>query len=69
MIDLWWEEAERNHVLPLDNRPFADFVFDRPDTVPERSTYVYWPGTGMVSEEAAVNVRVARPRDHRARRR
>ena len=30
MVELWWEEAERNHVLPLDNRPFADFVFDRP---------------------------------------
>ena len=65
MIELWWQEAERNHVLPLDNRPFADFVFDRPDTVPERSTYVYWPGTGMVSEEAAVNVRFATTRSPR----
>jgi arylsulfatase A-like enzyme len=61
MIDRWWQEAERNNVLPLDNRPFADFVFERPASVPERARYVYWPGTGMVSEEAAVNVR---NRDH-----
>ncbi len=61
MVDRWWREAERNHVLPLDNRPFADFVFDRPSAVPERATYTYWPGTGMVSEEAAVNTR---SRDH-----
>ena len=37
MVERWWEEAERNHVLPLDNRPFADFVFDRPSAVPERA--------------------------------
>jgi arylsulfatase A-like enzyme len=61
MIERWWEEAERNNVLPLDNRPFAEFVFDRPDSVPERATYVYWPNTGMVSQEVAVNVR---NRDH-----
>jgi arylsulfatase A-like enzyme len=61
MVERWWQEAERNHVLPLDNRAFADFVFNRPSAVPERATYVYWPGTGMVSEEAAVNTR---NRDH-----
>jgi arylsulfatase A-like enzyme len=61
MVEQWWREAERNNVLPLDNRPFSDFVFNRPPAVPERSTYVYWPGTGMVSEEAAVNTR---NRDH-----
>ncbi|GIU88305.1 MAG: arylsulfatase [Acidimicrobiia bacterium] len=64
MIDRWWAEAERYQVLPLDNRPFADFVFSRPATVPERSRYVYRPGTQMVSEEAAVNVR---NRDHTVR--
>jgi arylsulfatase len=61
MVERWWQEAERNQVLPLDNRPFAEFVFNRPSAVPERATYVYWPGTGMVSEEAAVNTR---SRDH-----
>jgi arylsulfatase len=58
---LWWREAERHQVLPLDNRAFADFVFERPPVAPAREKYVYWPGTGMVSEAAAVNVR---SRDH-----
>ena len=62
MVERWWEEAERNHVLPLDNRPFSEFVFNRPSAVPRpRATYVYWPGSGMVSEESAVNMR---NRDH-----
>jgi arylsulfatase len=61
MIERWWQEAERNQVLPLDNRAFADFVFNRPSSAPPRATYVYWPHTGMISEEAAVNTRA---RDH-----
>ena len=61
MIERWWDEAERNQVLPLDNRAWSDSVFGKPLLVPERDTYVYWPATGMVSEEAAVNVR---NRDH-----
>jgi arylsulfatase len=57
MIDLWWHEAERFKVLPLDNAPF-DRVFgeDRPNHG-DRARYVYWPNTGPVTEEAAVNVR------------
>jgi arylsulfatase len=53
----WWEEAERYQVLPLDNRPFSEFVLGRPEAVPPRSTYVYRPGTSMVPEPAAVNLR------------
>ena len=41
MIELWWAEAERNNVLPLDNRPFSDLVFLRPTGLPPRSRYVY----------------------------
>ena len=29
MIERWWEEAERHQVLPLDNRPFSELVFQR----------------------------------------
>lgn len=57
MVERWWQEAERYNVLPVDNRAFAEFVFQRPPIAPERDRYVYWPRTGMVSEEAAVNVR------------
>ena len=57
LVDLWWREAEKNQVLPLDNRPFSDLVFGRPTGLPARSRYVYRPGLPMVPEHAAVNVR------------
>jgi arylsulfatase A-like enzyme len=57
MVDRWWEEAERNQVLPLDNRPFSEMVFGRPSPVRERARYTYWPGRHAVPETVAVNVR------------
>lgn len=57
MVDRWWEEARRHGALPLDNRPFSELVFARPRTVPERGRYVYYPGTALVPEMVAVNVR------------
>jgi arylsulfatase len=57
MIDLWWSEAEKHQVLPLDANPFGViFNEDRP-YVPSRHRYEYRPGTGPVPEGAAVNVR------------
>ena len=56
MVDRWWEEAERHQVLPLDNRPFSELVFERPGVAP-RSRYTYWPGRAPVPESVAVNVR------------
>ena len=57
MVDRWWEEAERNQVLPLDNRPFSELVFERTSSVPPRAQYTYWPGRAPVPESVAVNVR------------
>jgi arylsulfatase len=57
MIERWWVEAERNQVLPLDNRPFSELVFDRVSSVPPRARYTYWPGRAPVPESVAVNVR------------
>jgi arylsulfatase len=57
LIDLWWSEAERHQVLPLDNRPFSELVFDRPIGVPPRHRYVYRPFTAMVPERMAVDVK------------
>ncbi len=57
MVELWWSEAERYQVLPLDNAPF-DLVFgEAADRHRRRTRYVYRPGTGPVSEAVAVNVR------------
>jgi arylsulfatase len=57
MVDTWWQEAERNEVLPIDNRPFSAFVFERPGSLPARHRYIYYPGPLAVPEPAAVNVR------------
>lgn len=57
MIDRWWDEAERNQVLPIDNRPFSELVFQRPHAVAPRQRYRYWPGRMPVPESVAVNVR------------
>jgi arylsulfatase len=57
LVERWWAEAERNQVLPLDNRPFSELVFDRVSSVAPRSSYTYWPGRSPVPESVAVNVR------------
>jgi hypothetical protein len=41
MIDTWWQEADRNQVLPLDNRPFSELVFQRTSSVAPRARYTY----------------------------
>ena len=64
MIDLWWREARRFGVLPLDNRAFSELVFERPHAIPPRARYVYRPNGAMVPEAVAANVR---NRDHAIR--
>ena len=62
MVERWWAEAERNQVLPLDNRPFSELVFGRPPRSRPRARYMYWPGRAPVPESVAVNVRGPAPR-------
>jgi arylsulfatase A-like enzyme len=57
LVRMWWAEAERNNVLPLDNQPFSDMVFLRPTGLAPRSRYVYRPGTAEIPESVAVNIR------------
>ena len=58
LIDAWFEEAEANNVLPLDDRSAAELLgLERPSTEPPRERYVYYPGTAPVPEGVAVNVR------------
>jgi arylsulfatase len=61
LVDLWWHEARRNDVLPLDNRPLAALLSPRPHRHRDREQYVYWPNGAVVPESVAVNVR---NRDH-----
>jgi arylsulfatase len=57
LIDMWWREARRYQVLPLDNRPFEAIFGNDPTALPARDRYVYYPATAPVPESAAVNVR------------
>ena len=65
LIDLWWAEAERNHVLPLDNRPAVAILEPPPTGIPERTRYVYRPGGARVPEDVAVERARPEPSRHR----
>lgn len=57
LIKLWFEEAEANLVLPLDDRSPQQANIERPTEEPPRDVYVYYPGTAPVPEACAVNIR------------
>ncbi len=58
LIKLWDEEAEKNFVLPLDDRTAVQLLgIERPKSEPPRERYIYYPGTEPVPEGVAVNVR------------
>ncbi|MEY2423671.1 MAG: hypothetical protein QOI95_3738 [Acidimicrobiaceae bacterium] len=56
LVALWWEQAERYNVLPLDNRPIAALLAPR-RPFSNHARYVYWPGGSIVPEGVTVNVR------------
>ena len=58
MIATWWEEAERNSVLPLVEGSFADMInaSQEADSDGEpRTAYVYRPHTAPVHEDVCPN--------------
>ena len=58
LIDTWFEEAEKNKVLPLDDRSAAEILtIERPSQEPPRDRYIYYPHTAPVPEGVAVNIR------------
>jgi arylsulfatase A-like enzyme len=58
LIKAWFEEAEKNFVLPLDDRnAIAVLTTPRPTEEAPRERYIYYPGTSAVPESAAANVR------------
>jgi arylsulfatase A-like enzyme len=56
MIALWYVEAGRYQVLPLDNRVVERMTAERPRHAPTREHHVYYPGTSQVPPEAAARV-------------
>jgi arylsulfatase len=58
LIKIWFDEAEKNFVLPLDDRTPLEIISQfRPSSEPPRTKYTYYPDSAAVPESAAVNVR------------
>jgi arylsulfatase A-like enzyme len=57
LIKAWFEEADKNLVLPLDDRmPYEFGLLEHPSDEPARERYLYYPNCSVVPEGAAVNV-------------
>jgi arylsulfatase len=58
LIKAWFDEAEKNNVLPLDDRSAAELLgVERPSEEEPRERYLYYPDTSPVPEGVAVNTR------------
>jgi len=58
LANIWMEEAQKNLVLPLDDRTAAELLtVERPSEEPPRERYIYYPNTAPVPEGVAANVR------------
>ena len=58
LIDVWFEEARNNYVLPLDDRTAVEQLGNaRPQAEPPRDRYIYYPDTAPVPEGVAASVR------------
>jgi arylsulfatase A-like enzyme len=53
LIDLWWGEAEKYKVLPLDGSLQARLAVERPQTSKPRTRFVYYPKASVVPAFAA----------------
>jgi arylsulfatase A-like enzyme len=58
LVKAWFEEADKNFVLPLDDRTAAEQLgIERPTEELPRERYVYYPNTSPVPESVAANCR------------
>ena len=56
LVALWWQEAEKYKVLPLDSSMQARLATVRPQTSKPRTRFVYYPGGSAVPAFAAPQV-------------
>jgi arylsulfatase len=54
MIALWYLEAGKYNVMPLDSRGVQRFLDERPQITKDRQIYAYYPGTSVVPDGVAV---------------
>lgn len=57
MQDIWWQEAEANQVLPLDDRFAPRFAENAERHRGGRTHYTFWPGMGHLPSEVAPDLR------------
>ena len=58
LIDTWFKEADKNFVLPLDDRSAVELLgIEHPTTEPKRTRFIYYPDTSPVPESVGVNIR------------
>ncbi len=56
MIGMWYVEAGKYNVLPIDSRGTQRFAVERPQIAGDRQRYVYYPDTQVVPSNAAPRV-------------
>jgi arylsulfatase A-like enzyme len=57
LVDLWFSEAERYNVLPLNDLAILDYIkYEFQAAAPNDGTYTYFPGTAEVPERVAAAV-------------
>jgi len=56
MIAMWYVEAGKYNVLPIDSRLTLRLADPRPKLTKERKRYQYFPGTSTIPGKVAVNV-------------
>lgn len=57
MKELWWSEARRNQVLPLDDRAFNERWVLSGGSESGRRQFEFWPGMGHLPTDAAPDTR------------
>jgi arylsulfatase len=58
LVNLWFSEAGKNNVFPLDDRTALELLTqERPEISAPRDSYVYYPHTAEVPEGVAANIR------------
>jgi len=56
MIGMWYNEAGKYNVLPIDSRGTARIAEERPQIAVDRSRYVLYPGTQSIVASAAPKI-------------
>ena len=57
MIDMWWQQADRNKVLPLDDRFAQRFAENAERHTGSRTNFTFWRGMGHLPSDVAPDLR------------